>query len=138
MSENRPPLHKWFHNALIWFFLWVFAALAVVSGVRDILAATENGMDLLILFILLDALLMILGVFLVKVRFDLAAFRKKAPAELRAACFAAAAIVAGKCLLLNAVAEEVGTGDWFPAVIFALWGVTLYNYYHQRAYLFTE
>lgn len=138
MSEQQPKFHPWFHKFLIWFALWAYALFAILYGVRNILSAVENGVEYLPLVILLNALLILLGLFTVLARFDLAAFRPRAPKELLGICLGAAAIV----LLLQGVrhlsGEDVDGSRLFSAVIFACWGIALYRYYNDRQYLFRQ
>ena len=32
MSEQQPKLHKYFHNFMIYFAMWAYAALAILYG----------------------------------------------------------------------------------------------------------
>ena len=43
MSEQQPKLHKYFHNFMIYFAMWAYAALAILYGIRHILSVLENG-----------------------------------------------------------------------------------------------
>ena len=88
------------------------------------------------LVIILAVLLILVSLFALKVRFDLAAFRPAAPKELLVVCLASAAAVLLIHLTLyygQAIESLKGVGD---AVIFALWGFVLYRYYNDRPYLF--
>ena len=136
MSEQQPKLSQWFHNCLIYFLLWVYAAFGVAFGAREIWHAREDGLEYQALFILLGVLLIALGLYTVKVRFDLAAFRPGTPKRLLIVCCAAAALVLAKCLLLYVIAEDVPGSNLLTAGIFACWGISLYRYYGQREYLF--
>lgn len=136
MSQQQPKFHPWFHNFLIWFALFAFALVAVIYGVRNILSALENGVEYQALVVILSALYIALGLFLVKARFDLAAFRPQAPVELLGACIAAAVITLLLCWITDLSGEEVGRANLLSAVIFVCWGIALYRYYHDRPYLF--
>ena len=93
MSEQQPKLHEWFHKFLINFAMWAFALMGIAYAIRDIIFATENEATYKVLVIIMAVLLIALSLFIIKVRFDLAAFRSKAPQELLIACLAAAVIV---------------------------------------------
>lgn len=136
MSEQKPAFHKWFHSALIHFFLWAFALAAVIQGFLDIHFVNENSVDPAWPIIVLAVGLMLAGAFTVKVRFDLAAFRPQAPKELLFVCLAAAAILAAIDLLLDSFGDDSLGRRIVPAGIVALWGIALYRYYHDRPYLF--
>ncbi len=140
MSEQQTPkFHQYFHNFLIHFALWAYALVAVIQGFREIRYVQENGARSSWIVVVLAVLLMLVGVFTVKVRFDLAAFRPKAVAELLGVCLAAAVIVALIDLSLYwlQVTDVVGT-RLGAAGILVLWGIALYRYYHDRPYLFKE
>ena len=99
---------------------------------------TDNTVLRLFCNSVMYALLILLGLFTVLARFDLAAFRPRAPKELLGICLGAAAIV----LLLQGVrhlsGEDVDGSRLFSAVIFACWGIALYRYYNDRQYLFRQ
>ena len=140
MSEQQPKFHEWFHKFLINFFMWACAAFAILYGVRFIYSGIENGysgIDL-VLLIAVNALLIALGIYTIKVRFDLAAFREKAPKELLGICIAGAVLC-----LANYWVEDI-SGDDFnrsllsTAGILVCWGFVLYRYYNERPYLFKK
>ncbi len=138
MSEQKPVFHPWFHKALIFFFLWAYALVAVIQGFLDIQFVNENGVHPAWPVIALAVGLMLVGAFTVKTRFDLAAFRPQAPKELLGVCLAAAVILAAIDLLLDSFGADSLGRRIVPAGIVALWGITLYRYYHDRPYLFEE
>ena len=139
MSEKKQPkLDTWFHNALIYFFFWAFAAIAVVSGAKQIFSSIENGMSNTALFVILGALLALDGLALIKVRFDLAKFRAGTPKEIAIVCGAASAILLLTQLLIHMSAEDVYPKDVGVGIIVALWTFVLYRYYHEREYLFVN
>ena len=92
MSEQQPKLHKYFHNFMIYFAMWAYAALAILYGIRHILSVLENGASHMALDIILSVLLIVVGIITIKARFDLAAFRAIAIKELLGTCIAAAVI----------------------------------------------
>ncbi len=137
MSEQQnPKFHKWFHNFLIYFAFWAFALIAVIQGIREIVFANENNVQAKAIVIILAVLLMLVGAFLIKVRFDLAAFRPQAPKEMLGVCIAAAAILVVMHLFLymNGDNESPKAFEYAPIVL--VWGVVLYRYYNDRPYLF--
>ena len=93
MNEQSPKFHRWFHNFLIYFAMWAFPLFGIAYGVRYILFARENSVSWEALVILLAVMLILLSLFAVRVRFDLAAFRAAAPRELLGVCLAAAAVI---------------------------------------------
>ena len=135
-KEQNPKFHRYFHNFLICFALWAYALIAVISGVREIISAEENGVQSVFIIYILGGFLIAIGLFTFKVRFDLAAFRPKAPAELLGVCLAAAADI----LLIYWWLDYTGADDdkkrLLYVVVLVCWGISVYRYYHQRAYLF--
>ena len=138
MSDQQPKFHEWFHKFLINFAMWAFALIGVAYGIRYIVFTRENCSPSEILPIVFAVLLILLSLFTVKVRFDLAAFRPQAPKELLFTCLAAAAAVflVNLSLYLPGAIESMGRA--VDAGIFAIWGFVLYRYYSQRPYLFKE
>lgn len=140
MSEQQPKFHPYFHKFMIYFALWMFAAFAVLFGIKHILDGIENGYHGFELFLLIavNALLIVLGLFTVKVRFDLAAFRGIAVKELLIAAVAGAVL----CLANNWVRDYMGDDtnmSFVTAAIFLVaWGYAVHRYYKDRPYLFTE
>ena len=136
MSEKQPKFHEWFHKFLVYFALWAYALFAIVYGVRAIWETLENEPGCMPLFIFLGALMIALGLYIVKVRFDLVKRRRVVVKELPAICFIAAAIMAMKMIGNEMIAEDTSKGTIFALIIFACWGIALYRYYKERAYLF--
>lgn len=139
-EQQTPKFHPWFHKSLIYFFLWMFAVFAVLYGAKYIYSGVENGYHgtELVMLIVVNALLILLGLFIIKVRFDLAAFREIAVKEILWACIAAAVICLG-----NYWVKEIAGDDNSPrligsAGIFLCWGYVLHKYYKDRPYLFKE
>ena len=131
MIEQRGPKYpKWFHNFMIFFFLWAFAAFAVLFGIRFIWDGWENGYSgfPFVMLIVVNVLLIGVGLFAVKVRFDMAAYREKAPLEVLILCLAAAALC-----LANYWVEDIAGDDYqrrllTPEGILVLWGIGVYRY----------
>lgn len=138
MSEHQLKFHKWFHNFLIYFALWAFPLFGVAYGVYYINFAQENAVRYMPLVIILAVLLILVSLFTIKVRFDLAAFRPAASKELLIVCLASAAVILLIHLALyygQAIESLRSAGD---AGIFAIWGFVFYRYYNDRPYLFTR
>lgn len=139
MSEKQPPrLHVWFHNFLIYFAMWAYAAIAVIAGIRNIDYAYQDRAHFEILIIILGVLLILLGLFVVKVRFDLARFKRGTPRELLIVCVAAAVIMAILHFLWTVYGDDDHSHRLSYAVIFACWGIALYRYYNDRNDLFVN
>ena len=136
MSEQQTPkFHPWFHKFLIYFAMWAFPLAGIAYAIRFIHFTVENAARMPAVFITLSALLILVCLYAVKVRFDLAAFRPQAPKELLIVCLAAAALL----LIIRFLFYQTGADDLrgIPdALIVALWGFILYRYYHERPYLF--
>ena len=79
VNKQQPKFHKWFHGFLIYFALWAFPLFGVAYGVYYIDFAQENAVRYMPLVIILAVLLILVSLFTIKVRFDLAAFRPAAP-----------------------------------------------------------
>lgn len=138
MSEQNMKFHPKFHQFIVNFILWAYAAIAVIAGIREIVSANENGASNYAGVIVFAVLLMLVGVFAVVVRFDLAAFRGRAPVELLILSFAAAVALFGLHLMLDIDGGDEGMKRVITAVIVMLWGISLYRYYKQRPYLFEK
>ena len=138
MSEQKTELHPWFHKFMICFALWAYGAFAVISGVQNLLYVMENGASKIVLDIILSVLLILLGLFVIKVRFDLAALREKAIRELTASCIAAALIFLAFHWVEDISGDDCYHGCIPKAVIFACWGIALYRYYSSRRDAFKE
>ncbi len=134
MKESR--FHGYFHNFLIYFALWAYAALAVFYGAKHIFYVVENGASQMTLDIILSVLLIGVGVFTVITRFDLAAFRERAIAELLWICLAAAVIFLALHWVEDISGEDCYQGCVFKAVLFACWGIALNRYYGMRREMF--
>ena len=136
MSEQQPKLHQYFHNFMIYFAVWAYAAFAILYGVRHILSVIENGASYMALDIVLSVLLIAVGIITIKARFDLAAFRAIAIRELPGTCIAAAVIFLCLHWVEDLSGEDCYQGCVFKAIVFACWGIALYRYYGARKHLF--
>ena len=138
MNNQQPKFHPYFHKFLIYFAMWAFALFAVLYGFRNIHHALENDPSYKIFILLTGFLLIVLAAFIIKVRFDLAAFRPAAPKELLGICLAGAALVLFRFLIDELSAEDSYGNPVIEAVIFICWGIALYRYYNDRKYLFEK
>lgn len=138
MKETQPKLHEWFHKFMIYFALWVFPLIGIIEGIWYINYADENNAENKIIIIILSALLILASLFCIKVRFDLAAFRRIAIKELLWVCLAAGALV----FLINFLMERNGAIDdmrkGWGGLIVAVWGFAVYRYYNERSGLFRD
>ena len=137
MSEQQPAFHRWFHSFLIYFAMWVYALIAVLYGAKHILHAMENNPEYKAVVVIVGVLLIILGAFTVKVRFDLAAFKPGVPGELLVICVAAAVIILIDQLLAYYSGEESSVSV-ISVIVFICWGISLKNYYGDRPYMFRK
>lgn len=138
MSEQNMKFHPKFHKFIVNFALWAYAAIAVIAGIREILSANENGASNYAGVIVFAVLLILAGVFAVVTRFDLAALRSRAPAELLILCLATAVALFGLHCMLDVDGGDEGMKRVISAVIVMLWGISLWRYYRQRPYLFEK
>ena len=138
MSDHQQKYHEWFHKFMIFFALWVFGAFAILYGIRHIIYVTENGASHMTLDIILSILLIILGIFIFKIRFDLAAMRERSIKELTGACIAAAFISLAFHWVEDISGEDCYQGCIFKTVVFVCWGIALYRYYSARKNTFRE
>ena len=136
MSEQQPKLHRYFHNFMIYFATWAYAAFAIFYGIRHMLSVIENGASQMALDIILSVLLIVVGIITIKARFDLAAFRVIAIKELLGTCIAAAVIFLCLHWVEDISGEDCYQNCVFKAVVFACWVIALYRYYGQRSHLF--
>ena len=114
----------WFHQFLIWFALFAFAAFYVYTGVRNISYAYQDRHEFEIVIIILSVAMILLALCLIKVRFDLAAFRDGAPKELLIVMLA----LAGVSLVSLLIPDSYDT-SYLMALLPACWGVACYRYY---------
>lgn len=138
MSEQNMKFHPKFHKFIVNFALWAYAAIAVIAGIREILSANENGASNYAGVIVFAMLLILAGAFAVVTRFDLAALRSRAPAELLILCLATAVALFGLHCMLDVDGGDEGMKRVISAVIVMLWGISLWRYYRQRPYLFEK
>ena len=136
MSEQNPKFHPWFHKFMVWFALWAYAAFAVIAGIREIVSANENGASNYTGIIIFAVLLILAGLFAVVVRFDLAAFRPRAPKEMLILCLATAGILVVLHFLLDIDGGDEQLERIKVAGFLAVWGFGVFQYYSQRKYLF--
>jgi hypothetical protein len=140
MSEKKPQFSKFLHGFLIYFAMWAFAAFAVLFGIKFIYEGQMNGYEgfELVMLIIVNVLLIGLGLYVVKVRFDLAGFKEKAPKELLCVC-----IIGAVLCLANYWVEDIAGDDFnrsllSTAFILAVWGIGVYRYYRMHADLFVN
>ena len=141
MKEQQPKFHEWFHKFLIWFALWMMAAFAILNSLRYIMRHKENGYQgmELAMIVIVNGLTILVGLFIVKVRFDLAAFREKAPVELLGAFLSWAALNLINWWVTESIGNDEGDRSLIvSAFILACWGIAVYRYYHDRGYLFDQ
>ena len=138
MKQEQPVFHEWFHKFLINFAMWVFPLLGIIEGIRYIIFADENGVGIKVVIFILSALLILASLFCIKVRYDLAEFRRIAVKELLIACLiAGAAIFLINWLMYEDGAIEDMSRGW-SGLIPALWGIAVYRYYNARPQIFKD
>ncbi len=138
MNEKQPKYSKAFHSFMIFFFLWAQAAFAVLYGVKTICEGQMNGhhgMELA-LIIIVNALLIALGLFTVKARFDLAAYRAAVLWELPGIYIAGALLCLANYWVEDFTGDNLSRSLILTAVILLCWGIALYRYYRQNKELF--
>ncbi|MBO4377838.1 MAG: hypothetical protein IK133_06110 [Clostridia bacterium] len=140
MSEKKQQYSKFFHGFMIYFALWAFAAFAILYGIKFIYEGQMNGYEGfdLVMLIIVNALLIGLGLFAIKVRFDLAGYKEKAPKEILWIC-----IIGAVLCLANYWVEDIAGDDFnrsllSTAFILAVWGFGVYRYYRLHADLFVN
>ena len=140
MTDKKTGLHQWFHGFLVTFALWAFGAFAILYGIRFIHEAKMDGYSgsEFVMIVIVNILLIAVGLFTIKTRFDLADFRPIALKELPGVCIAGAVICLANCLVLNMIGYDSDRRFLFTAFILICWAVGLYRYYHEREYLFRD
>ena len=140
MGDQQMTYSKALHNFLIYFFLWACAAFAILFGIRFIYFGRMNGYEGidLVMLILVNGLLIALGGFLIKVRFDLAAYRSKAPREMVIACIAGAVLCLANYLVEDIAGDDFNQSLVTTAFILVCWAIALYRYYKRFQKLFTN
>lgn len=139
-EQQDPKFHPWFHKFLVNFAFWAFAAFAILYGAKYIYRGIENGYHgtELVLLIIVNALLILLGLFLIKVRFDLAGFQPIAVREILWVCIAAAVLCLGNYWVKEIAGDDNSVRMIGTAGILACWGYVLHKYYKDRPYLFHQ
>ncbi len=92
----------------------------------------------LALCIVINGLMGVLGILLIKTRFDLAAYRAAAVRELPGTCFAGAVLCLANYWWLRYAGEDGDAKLLYTAGIFVIWGIVLFRYYKERKTLFTN
>ena len=138
MSDNSRKLSKPFHAFMIYFALWAFAIFAVLYGIKLIYEGEMNGYDgfPFVMLIIVNALLIALGLFTVKARFDLAAFRAKAPAELLGASICGAVLCLANYWVQDIAGDDMNRALLTSAFVLVCWGIGVYRYYKMHSQLF--
>ncbi|MBR7040841.1 MAG: hypothetical protein IKI24_03255 [Clostridia bacterium] len=133
MNDGKTVYSQAFHGFLIYFFLWACAAMAILFGIRYIYFGQMNGYDgfPLAMLIAVNGLMIALGLFTVKARFDLAAYRAKAPVELVGACAAGAMLCLANYWVEGIAGDDYERSLIGTAFILACWAVGLYRYYRR-------
>lgn len=138
MNQGQPKFHEWFHKFMIYFAMWAFPLIGVIEGIHYIHFAVENSVGNKVIVIILSVMLILVSLFCIKARFDLAGLKRVAIKEILWVCIAAAAIV----FLMNFLMEQNGDIDdmrkGWSGLIVAVWGIAVYRYYRERAYVFKD
>ncbi len=140
MTDKKVRLHQWFHNFLVNFALWAFGAFAILYGIRFIYEAKMDGYSgsEFMMIVSVNILLIAVGLFTFKTRFDLADFRLIALKELPGVCIAGAVVCLVNCQVANVIGYDMNRRLMFTAFILICWAFGLYRYYHEREYLFRD
>ncbi len=140
MTDKKVRLHQWFHNFLVNFALWAFGAFAILYGIRFIYEAKMDGYSgsEFMMIVSVNILLIAVGLFTFKTRFDLADFRLIALKELPGVCIASAVVCLVNCQVANVIGYDMNRRLMFTAFILICWAFGLYRYYHEREYLFRD
>ena len=140
MTDKKVRLHQWFHNFLVNFALWAFGAFAILYGIRFIYEAKMDGYSgsefMMVVFV--NILLIAVGLFTFKTRFDLADFRLIALKELPGVSIAGAVVCLVNCQVANVIGHDMNRRLIFTAFILICWAFGLYRYYHEREHLFRD
>lgn len=140
MADKKVKFHRWFHNFLVNFAIWAIGAFAILFGIQYIFEAKMNGYSgsefMMVLFV--NLLLIAVGLFTFKTRFDLAGFRSIALTELPGVCIAGAVVCLANCLVADMIGDDINRRLISTACILICWAIALYRYYHERAYLFSD
>ena len=138
--DKKVKFHRWFHNFLVNFATWAFGAFAILFGIQYIFEAKMNGYSgsEFIMIVIVNVLLIAVGLFTIKTRFDLAGFRSVALMGLPGVCIAGAVVCLANCLVADMVGDDINRRLLSTAFILICWAIALYRYYHERAYLFSD
>ena len=140
MENKKRAYSKTLHNFLIYFALWACAAFAILFGIKFISEGQMNGYDgfPLIMLILVNGLQILLGIFVIKVRFDLAAYREKAPREVAGACIAGAVLCLANYWVEDIAGDDFNRSLLSTAFILVCWAIALYRYFKSYQELFVN
>ena len=140
MAEKQVRFHQWFHSFLVNFAMWAFGAFAILFGIKFIREAKMDGYSgsEFMMVVIVNVILIAVGLFAFKTRFDLAEFRSIALKELPGVCIAGAVVCLANCLVADMVGDDVNRKLLSTAFILVCWGIGLYRYYRDRSYLFKD
>ena len=139
-EQQEPKFQPWFHKFLTCFFFWAFGAFAILFGAKFIYSGIENGYNgfPLVMLIVVNGLLILYGLFLFKIRFDLAAFRRIVLREIIIAGVVGVALCLANYWVEDIAGDDYNTKLLTTAVLIACWSFVLHRYYNDRPYLFKE
>lgn len=140
MQNSQPEYSKALHNFLTKFFLFACSAFAIMFGIRFIYEGQMNGYSGLswVMLLLVNVLLIALGGFIIKVRFDLAAYRSVAPRELVGACIAGAILCLANYWVEDIAGDDFNRSLLTTAFILSCWAIALHRYYKKYQELFVN
>lgn len=123
---------EWFHKLLINFWMWVCAGVLLWVAGYNLLDATGNHIDWWIPLSILQVIQIGSAALLIKARFDLARWKRKALKEILIAALMSAAIFLIDFLVHDANGDLKENTVLF-ALLAACWGIGVYRYYRTFA-----
>lgn len=139
-QDQTPDMPMKGHKFLIYFWLWFLAAVALIQGYSNITSLGEiqqsgyaDAIQGLPLVYLQTALLFILGLYLIKVRFDLAKFKASAPGSLSKALILTACVglITVIFMVMNNIPSE-SNSEYIGPIINIFTMLSYRRYYNAR------
>ena len=136
MNEEKKTFDT-FHRIMVNFVLWLFAAVLVFIGARNIMYAVEDGVNPLIPVIIAQIVLFASAVLIIKARSDLKNRNILGAKEILIAGLLAAAAFFFDWRVWEVNGELLESSFLFP-LIAACWGIAIYRYYKLNENRLTE
>ncbi len=131
MNKNLAKSQKMGHGIMVNFVMWAFAALAILTGAANIQYGRENGMSYLPLMLIVNVLMIAGAIYVIKVRFDLAALKPEAPGRALIGFIVLGVLALGNTWIEYITGEDMVGNSISTAFVFICTGIGIYRYYNE-------